>query len=44
MANYIIVGSGAAGVAAAGAIRREDPHGNIQCLPMTRMCIIHVPG
>jgi len=29
MTNYMIVGSGAAGVAAAGAIRREDPHGNI---------------
>ena len=30
MANYIIVGSGAAGIAAAEAIRREDPRGSIR--------------
>jgi NAD(P)H-nitrite reductase large subunit len=29
MADYIIVGSGAAGVSAAGAIRKRDPQGNI---------------
>ena len=30
MTNYVIVGSGAAGIAAAEAIRHEDKHGNIR--------------